>query len=77
MYLFYIYDEENIDSSFGLYDNEEAAAFVSERITNLADSPAVKELCTYEESESGVYYFVIRVSSHLGSFCCGDEIVDL
>ena len=61
MNLYYIYDEEDIECSFGLFDNEEAAEFVSERISNLADSPTVKVYFTDNKSVSGVYYFVINL----------------
>ena len=60
MRLFYIYDEDDIEGSYGLFDNEEAAQFVCERIEGKADSPAIKEFEIGDKSENGVYYFVIN-----------------
>jgi len=60
MELFYIYDEEDIESSYGLFDNREAAEFVCDRITNLADSPTIKEVYTDNTSEDGLYFFVVN-----------------
>ena len=62
MKLFYIYDADDIEGSYGLFDNREAAEFVCERIGKLADSPAIKEFDTDVNSENDMYYFIINSS---------------
>ncbi len=61
MNLFYVYDEgEKGDywESFCLFDSEEPAKLLFNRLNPIAESPAMKEFDAVDPSDDGIYYFI-------------------